>query len=259
MAVVTFTTDFGLSDAYVGAMKGVVLSLAPGAVLVDITHAVPPQDVRAGALALAAASPFFPAGSVHLAVVDPGVGGARQAIAVSSAGKFFVGPDNGLMSLAAPQPRRVFRIEDASFRREPISPTFHGRDVFAVTAGRLAAGRAIDQAGVLLPSMVELSLSDSGPLADDCHGEVLHVDHFGNLVTSFLADPSDAIVGRWRMDCEDRRFDLSGGGTFSDVDRGCLVLYAGSGGRVEIALRDGSASLLTQAKTGTRIRLERLS
>jgi S-adenosyl-L-methionine hydrolase (adenosine-forming) len=259
MPVVTFTTDFGSSDAYVGAMKGVVLSLAPRAVLVDITHAVPPQDIRVGALTLAAAAPYFPPGSIHVAVVDPGVGGGRDAIAVAAAESYFVGPDNGLLSLAVSEPRRVFRIERPSFRREVASPTFHGRDIFAVAAGQIAAGHAIEEAGPSLAAMTPLPLANAGILADDCVGEVLYVDHFGNLVTSFSTKPARALSGRWELHCDGRRFELTAGRTFSDVDPGRLVLYAGSAGWAEVAVRDGSASALIQAKAGSPIRLQKLS
>jgi S-adenosylmethionine hydrolase len=255
MAVVTFTTDFGVSDAYVGAMKGVVLSMAADAVLVDITHGIPPQDVRAGAFALADAAPYFSSGTVHLAVVDPGVGSVRQGIAVASRGHYFVGPDNGLMALAAPEPRRIYRIENPLFQRAIVSPTFHGRDIFAVTAGQLAAGWPIERAGPALGTMVELPILATQPLSDDCRGEVVHVDHFGNLLTSFSMGP---LAGRWEMLCEDRRFQLDGGRTFSDVERGALLHYAGSSGRVEIAVRDGSAALLTKSKIGTKVHMKRL-
>lgn len=256
MAVVTFTTDFGPSDAYVGAMKGVVLSAAPHAVLVDITHAISPQDVRAGAWALAHAAPYFPAGSVHVAVVDPGVGGARDGIVIAAQGSFFVGPDNGLMSAAAVAPRRVFRIENPAFRREPVSLTFHGRDIFAAAAGQLAAGRPIDEAGRQVATVAELAMPESGALGDDCSGEVVHVDHFGNILTSLV---SDHVDGRWELQCDGRRFELDGGRTFCDVERGALLLYPGSSGRVEIAVRDGSAARLTQMKAGMRVQLKRLS
>lgn len=256
MAVVTFTTDFGISDAYVGAMKGVVLGMAPAAVLVDITHAVPAQDVRAGALALADAASYFPAGSVHVAVVDPGVGGAPRGIAVSSNGHFFVGPDNGLLSLAAHRPRQVFMIDNPLFRRPTVCPTFHGRDVFAVAAGQLATGHPIEEAGPLVDAMVELPFPAMQALDDDCQGEVLHVDHFGNLVTSF--SPVE-VTGRWELSCDGSRFQLEAGSTFSAVAPGALIIYAGSSGRVEVAARDGSAASLTQAKTGTQIHLKRLS
>src|SRR5215831_2133832 len=135
MPIVTFTTDFGFRDGYAGAMKGVVLVLAPEARLVDVTHGVPPLDVAAGAVALAQAAPFFPPGTIHVAVVDPGVGSSRAALVVESAGSLFVGPDNGVLSLAARRPRVIRRIEAALFRRDVVSPTFHGRDIFAPTAG----------------------------------------------------------------------------------------------------------------------------
>src|SRR5947208_6062651 len=137
-------------------MKGVVLSMAPEARLVDITHGVPAQDVPAGAVALAQAAPLFPAGSIHVAVVDPGVGGSQSDLLVEAGGSFFVGPDNGVLSLAARADRRIYRIEAPAFRREPVSPTFHGRDVFAPTAGRLAAGAAASDAGPLIGAMIEL-------------------------------------------------------------------------------------------------------
>ncbi len=139
MPIVTFTTDFGAHDGYVGALKGVVLSIAPQATLVDIAHGVPARDVAAGAVALAQAAPLFPPGTIHVAVVDPGVGGARADLVVAAGDSFFVGPDNGVLSLAARGPRQIYRIEAPAFRREPVSPTFHGRDVFAPAAG--PAGR----------------------------------------------------------------------------------------------------------------------
>src|SRR2546421_8718324 len=147
MAVVTFTTDFGRADPYAGAMKGVVRSLAPDAVLVDITHDTPARDVASGAFPLPHAARWFPPGTIHVAVVDPGVGGARTPLVVEAGGAYFVGPDNGLLTLAAPPPRRAWAIENAPFRREPVSPTFHGRDLFAPTAGRLASGWPAEGAG----------------------------------------------------------------------------------------------------------------
>jgi S-adenosylmethionine hydrolase len=256
MTVVTFTTDFGGSDGYAGAMKGVVLSLAPDAVLVDISHQVPARDVRAGAFTLAQAAPLFPAGTVHVAVVDPGVGGARAEVVVAAGGAFFVGPDNGLLSLAAPAPRRAWRIENAAYRREPVSPTFHGRDVFAPTAGRLAAGWPAEDAGPPLADITTLPAGETAPLAGGGAGEVVHVDGFGNLFTSFTGP---VAAGPWELVIEGRPFALAGGLTFTDAPPGGLVLYQGSGGQVEIALRDGSAAALTGARVGTAVRLRRAS
>jgi hypothetical protein len=254
MAVVTFTTDFGTADAYAGVMKGVVLSLAPDAVLVDITHGIPRHDVAAGAMALAEAVPYFPAGSVHVAVVDPG--GERADLVVESAEGVFVGPDNGILSLAARARRRTFRIDNPLFRREPASPTFHGRDVFAVAAGRIAAGSPAENVGPPMREIVELQAREDGPLAGECRGRVVHVDGFGNLVTSLGAGSTD---GRWQLHCAGRVFDLHGGRTYSDVAAGGLVLYQGSSGRVEIAMRDGSAAELMGMKSGAKIGLRRLA
>src|SRR6185436_14963371 len=141
-------------------------------------------DVQAGAFTLAQAAPFFPPGTIHVAVVDPGVGGARAEVVVAAGGSFFVGPDNGLLSLAAAAPRQAWLIENPAYRREPVSPTFHGRDVFAPTAGRLAFGWSADGAGRALPGIAGLPLR-TDRLGDGGAGEVVHVDGFGNLFTSF--------------------------------------------------------------------------
>jgi S-adenosylmethionine hydrolase len=256
MAVVTFTTDFGSVDAYAGAMKGVVLSLAPDAVLVDISNEIPRHDVAAGALVLAQAAPFFPAGSVHVAVVDPGVGGARADVVVEAGGSVFVGPDNGILAQAARPPRRAFRIDNPLFRREPVSPTFHGRDVLAVAAGRIARGCPARDAGAPMHAIVELRATEDGLLEGECRGTVIHVDGFGNLITSIGGGSTE---GRWRLHCASHQFDILGGRTYSDVASGDLVLYQGSIGRVEIAVRNGSAAALTGAKAGAKLELRRLA
>ena len=257
MAIVTLTTDFGSADVYAAAMKGVILSMSPSTVLVDITHEVPARDVVAGALTLAQAAPFFPSGAIHVAVVDPGVGGPRADVIVEAAGSTFIGPDNGLLTLAARNPRRVFRIENPSFRREPVSPTFHGRDVLAQAAGCLARGLPACEAGPPLADMTELPISTSGPLQGEGQGEFIHVDRFGNLITSF--EGSRAPTGTWELEMEwhDRRLAVVAGRTYSDVTPGGLVLYPGSSGQIELAVRDGSASEQTGARRGTRFRLRR--
>jgi S-adenosylmethionine hydrolase len=254
MAVVTFTTDFGTSDSYVGTMKGVVLSLAPDASLVDITHGIPRHDIKAGAMALAQAARYFPPGTIHTAVVDPGVGGERADVVVAAAGQLFVGPDNGLLAMAATSPRRVFRITASQFKAEAVSPTFHGRDVFAVTAGRLASGWAASDAGPELPAIAELALRDDGPLDTEACGEVVHVDGFGNLITSFSGG---TYAGQWLLRCEGQTVELTGGHTFSDVAPGAWVLYLGSAGRLEIAMRNASAAAALQARVGSTFEIRR--
>jgi S-adenosyl-L-methionine hydrolase (adenosine-forming) len=254
LPIVTLTTDFGYRDGYVGAMKGVVLSLAPAATLVDVTHGVPPQDVAAGAVALAQAAALFPAGTIHVAVVDPGVGGARADLLVESGGQLFVGPDNGVLSLATRPDRRIFRIEAPAFRREPVSPTFHGRDVFAPTAGRLAAGARADEVGPALAELVELGRPVISRHGAQVEGRVIHVDVFGNLITSLGAEhvPPDAAI---EVEGTGGVFHPVLARTFSDVAAGALVAYLGSGGQLEIARRNGSASAHVGAERGAIVRV----
>jgi hypothetical protein len=257
MPIVTFTTDFGAHDGYVGALKGVVLSIAPQATLVDIAHGVPARDVAAGAVALAQAAPLFPPGTIHVAVVDPGVGGTRADLVVAAGDSFYVGPDNGVLSLAARGPRQIHRIEAPGFRREPVSPTFHGRDVFAPAAGRLAAGAAASDAGPPLESMVELSAPPLHRRDGVIEGEVIHVDGFGNLITSLPAEVVARATPDWTVEVEggDGRFEPRLGRTFSDVEPGALIAYVGSGGQLEIARRDGSAARRLGAERGTIVRI----
>jgi len=261
MPIVTLTTDFGAGDGYAGAMKGVVLSIAPSAQLVDITHGVPPMDVAAGAVALAQAAALFPPGTIHIAVVDPGVGGARADIVIESGGSLFIGPDNGVLSLAARAPRRAYRIESSSFRREPVSPTFHGRDVFAPTAGRLAAGASAADAGPGIDTIVELGAPPLHKQGGVVEGQVIHVDSFGNLITSLPAEVFGAAGAAGAPDVQievegaEGRFRPVFGRTFSDVHSGALIAYIGSGDHLEIARRDGSAAARMGAGRGTAVRV----
>lgn len=238
----TLTTDFGDRDGYVGAMKGVILSRAPGVTLVDITHAVPRHDVAVAASALFDAAPWFPAGTIHLAVVDPGVGGARAAVVVAAGGQLFVGPDNGIFALVAPRPDAVHAIAAPAFRHDSVAATFHGRDLFAPAAARLALGDPPAAAGppVALRGRLELPAGH----------RVVHVDHFGNLVTNLAAVPAGA------------RFRIAGRAiaglsqAYESVAVGELVAYVGSRGTVEIAVREGSAAELCGASRGTEIEID---
>ena len=222
--IVTLTTDFGTVDGYVGAMKGVILREHPDARVVDITHDVPPQDIIAGAFAVAAAAPWFPPGTVHVAVVDPGVGSARRAIAIAHGGSLYVGPDNGLLTVAALEGEG--RVIDRIPPTWPVSATFHGRDLFARVAARLAAGASLD----------DFSTGPVAPLrlVEDPAPHVVHVDRFGNLVTN-LRDPAFTAVEVAGARAPLRR-------TYTDVPPAGLVAYVGSSGFVEVAIRDGSAA-----------------
>jgi hypothetical protein len=239
LAIVTLTTDFGTADGYVGAMKGVLLRGAPDATLIDITHDVPGHDVVAAAFALAQAAPHFPARTIHVVVVDPGVGGARRPVVIDDGAQIFVGPDNGVLTLAARAPHAgAWAIEAPGFLAESPSSTFHGRDVFAVCAARLAAGARPSDAGpaVALAGVLPLG-GEHRRDGDSLFARVVHVDRFGNLITDVRGDELPARP-RFQMRGERIR-GLSR--TYESVERGELLAYVGSGGTLEIAVREGRA------------------
>jgi S-adenosylmethionine hydrolase len=255
--VVALLSDFGLRDHYVGAMKGVVLSGCPEATLVDITHDVPAHDVAAGALTLAAAFRYFPSGSVFLAVVDPGVGSARRRLAAEGGGYRFVGPDNGLLSLALDEigAYTVVELADRGYVRRPSSPTFDGRDWFAPAAARLAAGGGLADLGPELETIERIAIARPRLEVGVLEGQVVSVDRFGNLITNLdrpsidrLALPAPRIVVR----------DLVVDGivsTYADVVPGAFCALVGSSGRLEIARRGGSAAAALGAGPGTTVRV----
>jgi S-adenosyl-L-methionine hydrolase (adenosine-forming) len=191
-AIITLLTDFGTADYFVAAMKGVILTAHPGATLVDISHEIPPHDVATAAFTLLACYGEFPAGTIHLAVVDPGVGSARRPIAISAGGYTFVGPDNGLFShiLDREPDARVFHLSNRSHFRSAVSTTFHGRDIFAPVAAAVADGLAISALGEEVTDPVRLELPARCDPATEgvLNAVILHVDRFGNCVTNLTRD-----------------------------------------------------------------------
>jgi len=244
-SLITLLTDYGVTDSYVAEVKGVLLTAVPDATLVDVTHQVAPGDVRAAQFLFTRSWRRFPAGTVHLVVVDPGVGTTRRALAAEAAGHFFVAPDNGLLTSLP---------EDAEFVSLPVppsaAPTFHGRDVFAPAAARLAMGVSLDELGDLIEDARRSPLPE--PRADGVAllGEVIYVDRFGTLVSNIRAEDVDAGV---RITVEGREVGPLRR-TFGDVEPGQLVAYQGSGGEVEIAVRGGSAARLLGAGVGAEVR-----
>src|SRR5262245_58464684 len=187
--IVTLTTDFGLRDPFVGIMKGVILGICREATLIDLTHEIAPFDIREAAVALESAWRFFPIGTIHLAVVDPGVGGGRRALALEAGGHYFVGPDNGLFSFALMRDNwSAVSIEAPVYRRSEVSRTFHGRDIFAPAAGQLATGVLLDHLGPRITDPIQFRLPRCRRTGDEIVGEVLGTDRFGNLLTSVAAD-----------------------------------------------------------------------
>lgn len=238
--LVTLLTDFGTADGYVAEMKGVLYTQVPDASIIDLSHDVAPQQVEAARLAVARYWRRFPAGVVHLVVVDPGVGSGREAIAVMSDGRYLVGPDNGVLSPALLHPSaRVVSL--------PVppgtAPTFHGRDVFAPAAAALARGGRLESLGSALPSPVirrtPEAVRDPG---GGIRGEVIAIDRFGNAITN-IAGHHDGSVRVADRDIPVRR-------TYGDVPAGDLVALVGSSGLLEVAIRDGNAATTLGVRPG---------
>ena len=236
--IVVLTTDFGTADPFVGIMKGVILSICPAAVIVDLTHGIPPQDVLVGCLALEAACPFFPAGAIHVCVVDPGVGTDRRAVLVRTRRGSFIAPDNGLLSFLEPAEIQEIRaLENPRYFLQPLSQTFHGRDVFAPVAGHLASGVKPRSFGEKLHSLTRLQVPRASCSPSGIEGEVLYFDHFGNAITSFRAGDLPPNTLEVRM--AERRIPLVH--AYASVPPGTVLALVGSSGRVEIAVSRGSA------------------
>ncbi len=250
MPIITLTTDFGLTGPYVAELKAVLLAAVPGAQLIDVSHLVPPQSIRHAEVLLRSTAFIFPPGAVHLVVVDPGVGSARRPIAVAARGAFFVGPDNGVLgvALAAPGSRAVV-LDRPELFRAPLSPTFHGRDLFAPVAAELAAGLPLDQVGSPIDDPRPSQLPAPRLAATAAEGETLIADDFGNLLTNL---PAAAIDPGWRFTVagESARFVR----TYADGAAGELLVLAGSDGYLEVAMRDGSAAARLQATAGLALR-----
>lgn len=266
--MITLLSDFGLQDAYVAAMKGTIALIAPRIPMCDITHLIPPQDILAARFNLMVACPYFPLGTVHLAVVDPGVGSKRRAIALQTSRAFFVGPDNGLFSGILEQTEvlnAVSLTNEKYWRTAHPSVTFHGRDIFAPVAAHLAKGVPIEELGDTISpkSIVKARIApcktsaEYGPqkLSAVCTGSVQHIDHFGNIITNIPARfiPSKSKTTAWelRLKTATRTHQFPGVRTYSDVPVGTLAALVGSHGWVEVACNSGSAQSALQASNQT--------
>jgi S-adenosylmethionine hydrolase len=238
-AIITFLSDYGPGDEYVGVVEGVIAAIAPQARVIHLGHGVPPQDVRTGARRLARALDFTPPG-IHLAIVDPGVGGPRRALAVRAGDRILVGPDNGLLIEAAQHIDEVVDVSESPWRLLPTSATFHGRDIFAPVAAHLALGEPLQ--GPRIDPATLVRLPDLGGIV-----RVVEIDGFGNVITNAALPETarvrvngrEAIVGR----------------TFGDAPPGGLVVYEDSAGEVALAVNGGSAADLLHVKTGDALTL----
>jgi len=248
--LLALTSDFGLEDPFVGIMKAVILGICPDARFVDLTHGIPPQDVLAGHLALEAARPYLPPGTIHLAVVDPGVGTERGAVAVRTERDAFVGPDNGLFSFLDPgEIQEIRALENPDLWFTPRSATFHGRDVFAPVAAHLARGVNWEELGPPAPALHRLTLPEPRLDPEGLTGQVLTFDRFGNAITNLRAAHLDPATRRVRAAGRDIPLET----TYGRVPSGEPVALVGSSGRLEIAVRNGDARLCLGLSRGSPV------
>ena len=265
MGIITLTTDFGQADGYVAAMKGVILSINPQVQLVDISHSVRAQDVAGGAFVLGTAYPYFPAGTVHLAVVDPGVGTERRGVILSTPQAQFVAPDNGLLDYVLddlgagpagaggqrplPPGTRAFELTNPARWRQPVSATFHGRDIFAPVAAYLSRGEPPQAFGRALSSLVGRPRPCPRQEAGRVCGQVVHVDGFGNLITNITRQD---LPGRGDLTIVAGEHTIRGLSRTYAGTRGPVALI-GSSGRLEIAVNGASARAVLGLGTGAEV------
>ncbi|MFQ5342355.1 MAG: S-adenosyl-l-methionine hydroxide adenosyltransferase family protein [Anaerolineae bacterium] len=256
---VTLMTDFGLAEPYVGVMKGVILNLAPNASLVDLSHAIPPQDVRRAAFLLSTAVDYFPAGTVHVVVVDPGVGGERRPIAVQTDRAYFVAPDNGVLTLALTHQRTeiIIHLTNSDYWLPEVSATFHGRDIFAPIAAHLALGVPINDLGTPVEDIVRLPATAPARQPDgSIQGQIQHIDRFGNCITNV---PSNMLPADARVVVALAGQSIRGiSPTYSAVESGAELSLIGSSGFLEIAVRAGNAAERLGVQVGDAVLIERM-
>ena len=256
--IVTLLTDFGTKDPYVASMKGVILGINSGCTLIDISHEVSPHDIREGALILANAYSTFPKGTIHLAVVDPGVGSARKAILLVTKNYFFVGPDNGLLSLAAEKDKvkKAIVLSNRSFFRSSVSTTFHGRDVFAPIAGHLSAGKKSELFGRNIRFWTKLDFGKAQIVKGDLTGEIAHIDTFGNIVTNVSQQDLNHFAKKRAIVISIGKREIRGlKKSYWEARKGELLALIGSGDFLEISVREGDAQKALKSRQGDKVRI----
>lgn len=256
--LITLTTDFGYRDAFVGVMKGVIVGVNPHAQMIDLTHGIPAQDVMAAALTLRHAVGYFQRGTIHVAVVDPGVGSVRKPVLIEADGNYFIGPDNGIFSLAleGKTPGRIVRLSNPAYQLQPASGTFHGRDIFAPVAAHLSLGVAPTEFGESEHSYVKLVLPKAVRREHEIGGEIIYIDGYGNLFTNVSQHdltglPSSGlaiVLGQVKAKGLGPSYASGGAGEF--------VAVINSWGLMEISVYKGSAQKLSGAKIGDQVKIQ---
>ncbi|MCI5208889.1 MAG: hypothetical protein D3910_08860 [Candidatus Electrothrix sp. ATG2] len=259
-SIITLTTDFGLTDPYVGQMKGAILGRNPASRLVDLCHALPRQDITAAAIILHSSYGFFPPGTVHLVVVDPGVGSQRRILAAEGGGHYFVAPDNGIISLLLRDGilTSVYNVTQEEFFAETVSPTFHGRDIMGPVAASLASGLPLATLGpeVSPASCVCLDLPVARVIGNRVMGQVLQLDHFGNVRTTIRSTDLKHLTSLQRCLVQINALEIETISTsYAEVEPGQLIALIDSAGYLEIAVNRGSAAKLTRCRIGDPVQV----
>ena len=255
MVIITLTTDFGAQDAYVATMKGVILGINPEATIVDICHSSEPQNIAQAAFIISTAYDYFPQDTIHVVIVDPGVGSQRRAIVLKTQRAFFVAPDNGVLSYiigASPEEPKAVDLTNPEFWRHPVSSAFHGRDIFAPVAAHLSLGVPLEEFGETITSLSTFPLPRPQTGANrELIGHILHIDRFGNLITD--VNKEDLPRGNLSLEIAGRQIM---GLSISYTEGDKLLALLGSSGHLEIALKNGSAASLLDARIGDEVRIK---
>jgi S-adenosylmethionine hydrolase len=253
--LITLTTDFGYQDPFVGIMKGVIFSINPQAQVIDLSHGVPAQDVLAGALLIQHAVRYFPPGTIHVVVVDPGVGSSRNPLLIECEGTYLLGPDNGVLSLALAEkrPRQIIRLSNASYQLQPTSATFHGRDIFAPAAAHLALGTAPEMLGQSTDNLIRLAWPQLVKTGRTMKGEIVYIDVFGNLFTNIRGDDL-APVRPDKLKIILGNLSIQGlAQHYAAVEPGNYVALINGWGLLEIAVYKGHAQKRSGALIGDNV------
>jgi hypothetical protein len=255
--LITLTTDFGYQDPFVGIMKGVIFGINPQAQVIDLSHGVPAEDVFAGALLIQHAVRYFPPGTIHVVVVDPGVGSSRNALLIECEGMYLLGPDNGVLSLVLEERRlrRIIRLSNATYQLQPTSATFHGRDIFAPAAAHLALGTAPEILGRSADNLIRLAWPKLVKTGRTIKGEIVYIDVFGNLFTNIRADDL-APVPPDKLKIILGNLSIHGlAQNYAAVEPGDYVALINSWGLLEIAVYKGHAQKRSGAMIGDKVEL----
>lgn len=260
MSVISLLTDFGQKDNFVGVIKGVILSINPNAKIVDICHEVKPHDILTGAFLLKTSFKYFPKGSLHLVVIDPGVGSERKNLLVKTKDYFFIAPDNGVLSPALKDqpPLKIIEITNRNYFLKPTSDTFHGRDIFAPTAAYLSKGEDFSKFGKRIKSIKELSLPKAKITSEGLIGEIIYIDRFGNLVSDIDKEMLDNFIKdkKFKIYIKDKIIDKLSR-SYSEGAHQKLITLIDSFQHLEIAINSGSARDYLSVNKGTKIKVKR--